>query len=192
VASFERPYREGAYAIPHILNDWEDVEASNDAADRAAGHLRASLARGPAPRTLGLAGPCAASIKLIPYRAKLAAADSISSGGGVGFEGGFDVATSTRGGAVAGGGAGASRAGEGEGGGDGGGCSENAECEAALRWLHAVTRQGTMYLHGTSGRELSERWRGQGGGDGSSAEVLGRPGEGAAFAIVVAGAGLPA
>ena len=54
--------------------------------------------------------------------------------------------------------------GGGEGGGAGGGCSENAGCEAALQCLQAVTRQGTMYLHGASRRELSERGRGRGRG----------------------------
>ena len=84
VTSFERPYRIGAYVPPHILGDWDDVEASNRAADRCGEDLLLSLAAtststsshkdsgggnwGPLLEELSFVGKCSSSLKLVPSK----------------------------------------------------------------------------------------------------------------------------
>lgn len=69
VTFFERPYREGAYVPPHILGDWDAVEASNVAADSTADELLLGLASCPVLEKLTFSGKCATSVKLVPGRA---------------------------------------------------------------------------------------------------------------------------
>lgn len=69
IVAFERPYREGMYVPPHILNDWEAVTGSNEAADAAVNALLHGLSRKsvmPVLEKVVLLGDGALSMKIVP------------------------------------------------------------------------------------------------------------------------------
>lgn len=68
VTFFERPYREGAYVPPHILGDWEAVEASNRAADSTADYFLTGIAHSSMLESIVFSGKAATSVKMVPGR----------------------------------------------------------------------------------------------------------------------------
>jgi len=68
VAFFERPYREGDYVPPHLLGDWDAIEASNRAADATAEHfIRSIVADRSILERLEFRGDCSLSVKIVPH-----------------------------------------------------------------------------------------------------------------------------
>jgi len=66
VDMFQKPYKEGAYVPPHILGDWEVVEMSHRATDRACTILLESLQTSPTLQTLAISGEASQSVKIVP------------------------------------------------------------------------------------------------------------------------------
>lgn len=63
---FQKPYREGAYVPPHILADWEVIEMSHRATDRACTILLEHVSASNMLQSLTVSGEACQSLKIIP------------------------------------------------------------------------------------------------------------------------------